>query len=105
MFGRCRPPQGWTDSSLDQPPGTLHLVGTRHLDRFQWAGNCLQMTPGQVQVDRGVGELGMPSRTWIVRRSAPASSMWVAKLCLSLWGATCFAMPACFAASDTNSVR
>src|SRR5437660_10333113 len=36
--------------------------GTRHLDRFQWAGNCLQMTPGQVQVDRGVGERGMPQQ-------------------------------------------
>ena len=34
-------------------------VGTRHLDGFQRAGNCLQMTPGQVQIDRGVGELGM----------------------------------------------
>src|SRR6202043_1216532 len=30
-----------------------------------------------------------------------ASSMCVAKLCLSVWGATCLAMPACFAASAT----
>src|SRR5271170_8483638 len=59
LLGRYRPPQGWADSSLDQPPRTLHLVGTRHLDGFQRTGNCLQMTPGQVQVDRGVGELGM----------------------------------------------
>src|SRR5579863_617528 len=35
-----------------------------------------------------------PSRTWMVRRSAPASSMCVAKLCLNTCGVTGLLIPA-----------
>src|ERR1700691_4977936 len=42
-----------------------------------------------------------PSRTWMVRRSAPASSMCVAKLCLRVCGVMRFSMPALFRASFT----
>src|SRR6516162_9737757 len=34
-------------------------------------------------------KLRWPSRTWMVRRSVPASSRWVAKLCRKLRGVTC----------------
>ena len=60
--GRCRPPRGWAGSSLHQPPGPLHLVRARHLDRFQRAGNRLQVASGQVQVNGGVSELGMTEK-------------------------------------------
>src|ERR1019366_2776900 len=59
LRGRCRPPRGWAGSSPTLPPGTLHLVRARYFDRFEWAGHRLQMAPGEVQVDGGVGELGM----------------------------------------------
>lgn len=41
------------------------------------------MPPGEVEIeggviDRGMAEQHLASSTWMVRRSAPASSMWVA---------------------------
>jgi hypothetical protein len=59
---RCRPPRGWAGSSPDLPPGTLHPVRARHFDGFERAGNRLQMTPGQVQVDGRMSELGMAEK-------------------------------------------
>ncbi len=34
-----------------------------------------------------------PSRTWMVRTSAPASSRWVAKLWRNEWGLMCLVRP------------
>src|ERR1035437_4534621 len=45
--------------------------------------------------------LAWPSRTWMVRSSAPASNMSVAKLCRSKCGATRLLMPARLPASFT----
>src|SRR5713226_10361176 len=44
-----------------------------------------------------------PSSTWIVRRSVPASSKWVAKQWRKMWGDTRLSMPAFFLASCTAS--
>ncbi len=46
-----------------------------------------------------VFRLRCPRRTWIVRRSTPASSRCVAKLCRRVWTVTCFFNP------DRRSVR
>ena len=59
LHGRCRPPQGRAGSSLLKPPGTLYRFGAGHLNSLQRTGNCLQMTPGQVQIDSCMGQLGM----------------------------------------------
>src|ERR1035437_2881962 len=56
--GRCRPPRGWAGSSLHQPTGAFYFVKSGYLDRFQRAGNRLQMAARQVQADRRVFELG-----------------------------------------------
>src|SRR5271170_1078310 len=58
-------------------------------------------TSAGVQVDGGVSELGMAEKHLDGARSAPASSMCVAKQCLKLWGDTCLVMPARLAASFT----
>ena len=39
-------------------------------------------------------KLRWPSRTWMVRRSVPDSSKWVAKLCRRVWTVTCLPNPA-----------
>ena len=44
------------------PPGALHFVRAGHFDRFERAGNRLQVASGQVQVDGGVSELGMSEK-------------------------------------------
>src|SRR5260370_350301 len=62
MRGGCRPPQGWAGSSLHAPPGMLRLVGACYIDSLQWTGDRLQMTPGQMQIHRRIGELGMPEQ-------------------------------------------
>src|ERR1035441_4592030 len=59
LRGRCRPPRGWAGSSLHQPPGPLHFIGTRNLDGFERTGNRLQMAAGQMQVESGIADLGM----------------------------------------------
>ena len=38
--------------------------------------------------------LRWPSRIWMVRRSVPSSSRWVAKLCRSVCTVTCLSSPA-----------
>lgn len=43
MPGRCRPPQGWADSSLDQSPGVLPSFRAERVDGFQRTGHCWQM--------------------------------------------------------------
>jgi hypothetical protein len=40
----------------------LRLVGARYIDSFQWTGDRLQMTPGQMQIHRRISELGMPEQ-------------------------------------------
>ncbi len=44
-----------------------------------------------------------PRRTWMVRKSAPASRRCVAYECLSVWGLTRRSMPAAFVAKRTAS--
>jgi len=62
LHGRCRPPRGWAGSSPALPPGTLHSVGTGHLDGFQRTGNRLQMAPGQMQIEGSISDLGMAEK-------------------------------------------
>ena len=77
-------------------PGALHLVGVGHLDGFE--RTCESPADGGA-TDAGkpscVRSLACPRRTWMVRRSAPASNMCVAKLCRRVCGETCLLMPAC----------
>ena len=58
-----------------------------------------------VGVDRRGPRLACPSSTWIVRRSVPASSRCVAKLCRSVCGVTCLPRPAALVRVDAGPLH
>jgi len=74
---------------------------TSRQQRLQGAGDSLQVPARQMQIDRRISQLGVTEQELMVRRSAPASSRCVAKLCRSVCGETRLVMPAAFAASVT----
>lgn len=79
--------------------GLFLVMKAADCDLIQRVDRGLQMPSRDMQINRRVLQRRCPSSNWIVRRSVPASSMWVAKLCLNVCGPILLLSPARSAAS------